>query len=65
VARTASRSASALVALEALKDGKTTSELAGLYQVHLSQIAAWKKRAVEGLVELFSDRRWRRELRKK
>ena len=51
----------ARVALEALKGEKTTSELAGLYEVHPSQIAAWKKRAVEGLAEVFSDRRRRDE----
>ena len=30
-----------------------------LYQVHPSQIAAWKKRALEGLRELFADGRRR------
>jgi len=29
------------------------NELAGLYQVHPSQIAAWKRRVLEGVAELF------------
>lgn len=45
----------AKVALEAIRGERTVNELAGLYQVHPSQIAAWKRRALEGLPELFSD----------
>ncbi len=45
------------VVLEALKGDKSMGALAGLYQVHPSQIAAWKKRALEGLPELFSNHR--------
>jgi len=47
----------AKVALEALRGERTVNELAGLYQVHPSQIAVWKKRALEGLPELFADGR--------
>ena len=47
------------VALEAIRGERTVNELAGLYQVHPSQIAAWKKRALEGLSELFADGRRR------
>jgi len=43
----------AKVALEAIRGERTVNELAGLYQAHPSQIAAWKKRALEGLSELF------------
>jgi putative transposase len=31
--------------------------LAGLYQVHPTQIAVWKKRALEGMAALFADGR--------
>ncbi len=37
----------AKVAMEAMKGQRTIGELAGLYQVHPSRIAAWKKRLVE------------------
>ena len=47
----------AKVALEAIRGERTVNELAGLYQVHPSQIAAWKKRALEGMSELFADGR--------
>ena len=49
----------AKVALEAIRGERTVNELAGLYQVHPSQIAAWKKRVLEGLSELFADGRRR------
>lgn len=39
----------AKVALEAIKGMKTVSELASQYQVHPTQINAWKKQAVESL----------------
>lgn len=47
----------AKVVVEALKGARTTNELASLYRVHPTQIAAWKKRALEGLPGLFSDGR--------
>ena len=47
----------ARVVLEALKGEKSINDLAGLYQVHPSQIAAWKKHVLEGLPELFSNHR--------
>ena len=45
----------AKVALEAIRGERTVNELAGLYGVHPSQIAAWKKRALEGMARLFAD----------
>jgi len=45
----------AKVALEAIRGERTVNELAGLYEVHPSQIAAWKKRALEGMSELFAE----------
>lgn len=44
----------AKVALEALKGQKTSNEIASEFEVHPSQINAWKKRARECLPEAFS-----------
>ena len=47
----------AKVALEAIKEHKTSAELASLYQVHPGQIRNWKAVVMKGLLDLFSDRR--------
>lgn len=47
----------AKVALEAIKEQKTSAELASLYQVHPGQIRNWKAVVLKGLVEMFSDKR--------
>jgi len=47
----------AKVALEAIKEHKTSAELASLYQVHPGQIRNWKAVVLKGLVDLFSDKR--------
>ena len=44
----------AKVALEALRGDRTLQEIAAQYQVHPNQVGAWKRRAVEGLAEVFS-----------
>ena len=44
------------VALEAMKGQKTANEIASEYEVHPSQIAQWKKQALDGLPEVFSSR---------
>ena len=41
------------VALEALKEQKTLSQLASEYEVHPTQIAQWKKQLLEGGSSLF------------
>lgn len=51
----------AKVALEAIKEHKTSAELASLYQVHPGQIRNWKAVVLKGLVEMFSDRRTGKE----
>ncbi len=51
----------AKVALEAIKEHKTSAELASLYQVHPGQIRNWKAVVLKGLVELFSDQRTRQD----
>ncbi len=45
----------AKVAMEAMKGQRTIGELAGLYQVHPSRIAAWKKHLVEYAAMAFEE----------
>lgn len=47
----------AKVALAAVRGDKTTAQLASEFEVHTSQVTAWKKRLLEGLPELFADGR--------
>lgn len=44
------------VALEAIRGYKTANEIAAEYGVHPTQIAQWKKQALDGLPDLFSSR---------
>jgi len=43
----------AKVALAALKEDKTLAELSSQYEVHRTQITKWRKRAQDGLLEIF------------
>jgi transposase-like protein len=45
----------AKVALEAIKEQKTLSELAQQYSVHPNQIVQWKKQLLAGSVDVFSN----------
>lgn len=47
----------ARVALEAIREEKTLSEIASQYGVHPQRIAAWKKEALSRLAELFQEGR--------
>ena len=47
----------ARVVLEALRGERSINELASLYEVHPTQITAWKRQAIEGLPEVFSNGR--------
>jgi len=49
------------VALEAIKGQKTLNEIASKFEVHPNQVTQWKKQALEGMPELFSQRRVRLE----
>ncbi len=51
----------ARVALEAIREQKTTNEIAGRYGVHPSQVTTWKKQALAELPQIFSDGRVREE----
>ncbi len=51
----------AKVALEAIREQKTSAELASQYQVHPGQIRNWKATAAKGLIDLFSDKRKSRD----
>lgn len=45
----------ARVALEALRGDKTVQEIASKHQVHPNQVSAWKRQAIDGLSEVFSN----------
>ena len=52
----------AKLALEALRGDRTLQEIASKHQVHPNQVRTWKRQAIEGLGEVFSNgvgRRWR------
>ena len=51
----------AKVALEALREEKTSAELSSEYKVHPGQIRRWKSIATEGIRELFMDNRQKRD----
>lgn len=57
-----SASEKALVALEALKGNMTLNEITKKYGVHATQINNWKKRLKEGIIEIFSQGRQKRDL---
>ncbi len=45
----------AKVALEALRGDKTIQEIAGRHKVHPNQVSTWKRQAMDGLGEVFSN----------
>jgi transposase len=51
----------AKVALEAIKEEKTSAELSSQYQVHPGQIRNWKGTLKKGVVDLFNGNRKKAE----
>jgi len=51
----------AKVALEALRGELTANEIASRHEVHPTQIAKWKKQAIEQIKEGFSSKQKRRQ----
>jgi putative transposase len=51
--RTHSAAFKARVARVALKEDRTAAQLASEFGVHSAQIAQWKKRAIEGMPDIF------------
>ena len=51
----------AKVALEAIREEKTSAELSSKYKVHPGQIRKWKSIATEGIRESFMDKRQKRD----
>ena len=49
------------VALEAVKEEKTIAELAGHYEVHPTQVKAWKQHVFSHIDELFVDKRRKKD----
>ena len=47
----------AKVALEAIRGEKAIAEISSRYEVHRTQITNWRKRATEGIKEIFNGRR--------
>jgi transposase len=54
----------AKVALDAVRGEKTIAQLSSEYGVHANQISQWKKKLLEELPELFSEKRRSREVDK-
>jgi putative transposase len=51
----------AKVALEAVKGDKTIAEIGSKFGVHPNQVGQWKKKLLEELPGLFSDKRGRQD----
>lgn len=45
----------ARVALDALRGDKTVQEIAAKHKVHPNQVSTWKRQAIDGLGEVFSN----------
>ena len=45
------------VAIEALREQKTISEIAGQFQIHPNQVTKWKKQLLDGSPAIFEDGR--------
>lgn len=52
----------AKVALEAIKGEATVSELASRFGIHPTMVSQWKRQAVRGMSDVFSDKAGRHEI---
>ena len=50
------------MALEALRGDQTIAELSARHKIHPNLITSWKKKAQEGLVDVFSEGEQRQEV---
>jgi len=50
------------VALAAIRGEQSANQLSNVYEVHPTQIANWKKIALDSLPEIFSDKRSKKNL---
>ena len=50
-------SLTAKVAIEAIKGHKTTAQIAQMFGVHPTQVGGWKRQALAGLPDIFSNGR--------
>lgn len=51
----------AKVALEAIKENRTSAELSSAYGVHTTMITRWKKQLLEQIPDVFSDKTKRKD----
>jgi len=51
----------AKVAIEALKEQRTISEIAGQYQIHPNQVTKWKNQLMQGAAAIFEDGRTKKK----
>ena len=49
------------IALEAIKNQRTITEIASDYGIHPNQVGQWKKKLLEELPEIFSTKRERKQ----
>jgi len=54
----------AKVALEAVRGEKTIAQISSEYGVHVNQISQWKKKLLQELPELFSEKRRSKDINK-
>lgn len=47
----------ASVVVAAIKEQQTVNQISAAYEVHPTQIGLWKKQALQGLKDVFSDKR--------
>lgn len=52
----------AKVALEAMKEEKTITEIATRFSIHPNQVTDWKKQALEGLSDIFKGKTCRSDV---